>query len=126
VQRYTYYERQLGKKPDEIAKAIPQLSELDKDSLAKMKFAMQEPALLPREIEVDIAQDLGESGGKILNSYEQDESRSLKDAQQLQERGAMLNMFAKFLALIPEFGAQGQPMGVGAVIQFGGVPSSNS
>ena len=120
VQRYTYYERQLGKKPDEIAKAIPQLDDLDKDSLAKMKFAMQEPALLPREIEVDIAQDLGESGGKIMSTYERDEFLRLKEAQQLQEQGAILNMFAKFLALIPEFGAQGQPMGVGAAIQFGG------
>ena len=33
VQRYTYYERQLGKKAEEIEKAIPELDELDKDSL---------------------------------------------------------------------------------------------
>ena len=58
VQRYTYYERQLGKKAEEIEQAIPELGELDKDSLEKMKFAMQEPAVELREIEVDIAQDL--------------------------------------------------------------------
>lgn len=29
-------------------------------------------------------------------------------------------MIAKFLSLIPELGAQAQPMGVGAAIQFGG------
>jgi hypothetical protein len=29
-------------------------------------------------------------------------------------------MLAKFLSLIPEFGAQAQPMGVGAAVQFGG------
>ena len=62
VQRYSFYERQLGKKADEIEKAIPELGELDKDSLAKMKFAMQEPAMALREIEVDIAQDLGRIG----------------------------------------------------------------
>ena len=58
VQRYTYYERQLGKKADDIEKAIPDLGELDKDSLDKMKFAMKEPEVALREIEVDIAQDL--------------------------------------------------------------------
>ena len=55
MQRYTYYERQLGKKADEIEKAIPELGELDKDSLDKMKFAMKEPEVALREIEVDIA-----------------------------------------------------------------------
>ena len=49
VQRYTYYERQLGKKADEIEKAIPELDELDTDSLAKMKFAMTEPEVAPRD-----------------------------------------------------------------------------
>ena len=63
VQRYTYYERQLGKKADEIEKAIPELGELDKDSLDKMKFAMKEPEMALREIEVDIAQDLAASSG---------------------------------------------------------------
>ena len=37
-------------------------SELDKDSLDKMKFAMKEPEVALREIEVDIAQDLGGVG----------------------------------------------------------------
>ncbi len=120
VQRYTYYERQLDKKPDEIEKAIPVLNELDKDSLDKMKFAMQEPAVGLREIDVDIARDLGESGGRIASSHEREELLRLKTAQQLQEEGASLNMIAKFLSLIPEFGAQAEPMGVGAAIQFGG------
>lgn len=120
VQRYTYYERQLGKKPDEIQRAIPALGELDRDSLAKMKLAMREPDVGLREIEVDIAQDLGESGGTIISSHERDEFLRLKTAQGLQEQGAALNLIAKFLSLIPEIGAQGQPMGVGAAIQFGG------
>jgi hypothetical protein len=120
VQRYTFYELQLGKKLDEIAQAIPQLGELDKDSLAKMKFAMQEPEAGLREIEVDIAQDLTESGGKIVSSHERQEFLQLKTAQQLQEEGANLNLIAKFLSLIPEFGAQAEPMGVGAALQFGG------
>jgi hypothetical protein len=120
VQRYTYYERQLGKQPDEIEKAIPELKELDKDSLSKMKFAMLEPGVSLREIEVDIVQNLDESEGKIMSSYEQQEFLRLKAAQKLQEDSASFNMFAKFLSLIPEMGAQAQPIGVGAAIQFGG------
>jgi hypothetical protein len=66
VLRFTYYERQLGKEADEVEKAIPELGELDKDSLDKMKFAMKEPEVVTRAIDVDIAQNLGESGGKIV------------------------------------------------------------
>lgn len=73
VQRYTYYERQLGKKADEVDKKVEEpkqaLGELDRDSLGKMEFTMEEPAtedLEPRDVEVDIAQDLGASGGKII------------------------------------------------------------
>lgn len=120
VQRYTYYERQLGKKPDEIEQAIPELGELDEESLAKMNLAADEPSLGLREIEVDIAQDLGESGGRIISSHERDEFLRLKLAQDLQEEAACLNLIAKFLSLIPELGAQAQPMGVGAATQFGG------
>ena len=67
VQRYTYFERQLGKKTDEIAKAIPELGELDKDSLDKMKFAMKEPEVGLREIEVDIATDVAAEAAQTLN-----------------------------------------------------------
>ena len=53
MQRYTYYERQLGKKPDEIEKAIPEFGEMsqdDKDSLAKMNLTTMEPEVgLPRD-----------------------------------------------------------------------------
>lgn len=121
VQRYTYYERQLGKKTDEVEKAIPELGELDKESLAKMKFAMKEPEMGLREIEVDIAQDLGEEdGGKIISSHEQQEFASLDSATKLRQEAANLDMIAKLLSLIPEFEAEALPMGVGAAIQFGG------
>jgi Tc toxin complex TcA C-terminal TcB-binding domain len=120
VQRYTYYERQLGKELDEIEKTIPELEELDKESLNKMKFAMQEPGVGLRESEVDIASDLGASGGKIVSSHEQQEFKSLENASKLRQEAANLDMIAKFLSLIPEMGAQAQPMGVGAAIQFGG------
>ena len=120
VQRYTYYERQLGKKPDEIAKAIPQLSELDKDSLAKMKFAMQEPALLPREIEVDIAQDLDESGGKIVSSYEAIEMQKLAGARDLQDAVQYIQLGGQAISLLPQFGIKFHFWGLGGDASYGG------
>jgi hypothetical protein len=118
AERYVYYERQLGKKDNQIQ--LPQLDALDIDGLNKLKFRASEPQVGLRAIDIDIAQDLGSSGGNIVSSHEQEEFLRLETAQQLQEEGANLNMLAKFLSLIPEFGAQAQPMGVGAAIQFGG------
>ena len=124
VQRYTYYERQLGKEAEEIKNAIPELGELDKDSLNKMKFAMQEQSVALREIEVDIAQDLGTSGGKILNTHELRELNQLEDARAMQESAALLDLIGKELSLIPQFGAKMQPMGGGGDATFGGVQLS--
>lgn len=126
VQRYTYYERKLGKKPDEIEKAIPQLGELDQDSLAKMKFAMQEPALLPREIEVDIATDAfaqaaqALNGGRLLSSHEVRESLLLEGAQLASDIANVLNTISSAIHVIPEVKIHGQPMGVGGTAETGG------
>jgi hypothetical protein len=122
VQRYTYYERQLGKKPDEIEKAIPVLSELDKDSLDKMKFAMQEPAVGLRDIEVDISGDLlGRTGGHVISSHEANEITLLDVAQALQDAAAASDVTASILAAIPSIGVHATPIGVGAKAEFGGM-----
>lgn len=101
VQRYTYYEQQLGKKAEEIA--IPELDELDKDSLDKMRFAMKEPEMELPEIEVDIAQDLGGSGGKIVSSYEEEELSKSKLARNIQDLTKLLRLAAQGASLIPDF-----------------------
>jgi hypothetical protein len=120
VQRYTYYERQLGKKADEIEKAIPALGDLDADSLEKMKFAMKELEVGLRDIEVDIAQDLGDSGGRIASSHEAQEMKKLGEAQGKQESAGTLDKIGGGLAIIPSFGAHFQPFGPGGSISFGG------
>lgn len=120
VQRYTYYERQLGRKAEEIVQSIPQLGDLDQESLDKMKFAMKEPELAPREIEVDIAQNLNESGGRVISSHEEQEMLKLKEARDEQDTAATLDKIAGVLAIIPTFGAHIQPMGPGGSISFGG------
>ena len=121
VQRYTYYERQLGKKPDEIEKAIPDLGELDKDSLDKMKFAMKEEKVGLREIEVDIAQGAeGIAGGKLLSSHEVRESWLLEGAQLSSDIANIMNFASSIAHVVPTFKVHVQPMGVGTTVEYGG------
>ena len=120
VQRYSYYELQLGKKTDEIEEAIPELGELIRGEDDKIIFPTEEREVAPRDIEVDIVQDLEASGGKIVSSHEKQEFGSLESATELRQEAADLDMIAQSLSMIPEFGAQMQPMGAGAAIQFGG------
>ena len=120
VQRYTYYERQLGRKADEIEKSIPDLSDLDKESLDKMKLAVQEPGMGLREIEVDIAQDLGDSGGKIVSSHEAKELSASHSARDWQVRASTTATIASLSHYVPKFGVDAKPLGVGMHIEFGG------
>ena len=126
VQRYSYYERQLGRKAEEIEKGIPQLTELDKDSLYKMKFAMKEPELGLREIDVDIATDVAAqaaqalNGGKIQSSHEVRESLLLEGAQLSSDIANILNTISSAIHVIPEFKIHVQPMGVGGTAETGG------
>ena len=124
VQRYTYYERQLGRKPDEIGQsiedAIQALGDLDDQRFQKMQLSMDEPEIPPREIEVDIARDLEDSGGKIISSYESKEMEKLEEARDKQNSAATLDKVAGGLAIVPNFGAEFEPLGVGGSIYFGG------
>ncbi len=120
VQRYTYHERQLGKEADEIEKAIPALAELDTESLRKMRFAMQEPEVALRDIETDIAQDLGTSGGRIVSSHERNEVAKLADAQGLKEDASAKQQIGAGLSLLPELSVAFQFWGIGGNLQFGG------
>jgi hypothetical protein len=122
VQRYTYYERQLGKKPDELA--IPELDELDKASLDKMRFSMNEPEVGLREIEVDIAQDLGDSEGKIISSYEQRELEKLKDGQSQYDKARWAKRAAQIARLVPDFSFHAHYWGIGGAYTYGGTATS--
>ena len=135
VQRYTYYERQLGKKPEEIQKSIPELDELNKDSLDTMKFAMTEPEVALREIGIDIAASgagtvgsatfglLGAGdivGGKKLNSHEAEELNKLELAHALPEAAKALQSMGEALSHIPDFPINLHFWGLGGTIVLGG------
>ena len=120
VQRYTHYERMLGKKDADIT--IPELDALDTDALAAMSpiFSVAEPSIAPRDIEIDIASDLGASGGKIMSSFEADEIDSLGTAQIFTTVAGAHDAVGAGLATIPQFEIAAKPMGAGAGATFGG------
>ncbi|MFC0708304.1 hypothetical protein [Azorhizophilus paspali] len=126
VQRYSYYEQQLGKKADEIKKAIPALGDLDAESLGKMKFAMTEPEITLHDIEIDIATDAFAQaaqflmGGKLLSSHEVRETLFLEGAQIASDSGSALNVVSSIAAVVPQFEASAEPLGVGGATNVGG------
>lgn len=124
AQRYTYYERQLGKKAEEIQ--IPELNELDQESLEKMSFSVEEPKVEGREIEIDIATGITAqaaqilNGGKILSSYEVAESLLLENAQISSDIANILSFAGSMGHLVPTAKVHVQPWGVGTTIEYGG------
>lgn len=126
VQRYTYYERQLGKEDSEIQQSIPELEDLDKDSFQRLSFAKSEPEIALREIEVDIAADDAAqfaknlSGGKILSSHEAQEAILLETAQLSSDIANVLNVASSAAHFVPEFKIHVQPVGVGSTVEYGG------
>jgi len=114
VQRYTYYELQLGKKTDEITKAIPVLDELDKDSLDKMRFVVNETDMVLPKIEVDIA-----PGGRF-SSYEAEELRQSAIARHIQDGVKVTQLLAQSLFMIPDNKVHGHYWGIGGSIRLPG------
>jgi hypothetical protein len=126
VQRYTFFERQLNQSFEEIARSLPELTKLDRDSLYKMRLVAIEPEVTPWSAEPDTASDLGESGGVLMSSREAQELVELRGAQSNQDAAADIDMIAKGLSLIPDFIAAVHPIGIGADVQFGGRALSTS
>ena len=117
VQRYIYYERQLAKQESDVK--IPDLDAADTGGLEKMKFKAGEPEIGLRDIQVDIAQDLGASGGKIMSSHEATEMSLLAAARAMQIGAADLEHIGQALSLIPQIGGKVQPFGGGVDVTFG-------
>ncbi|WP_154178105.1 insecticidal toxin protein [Larkinella terrae] len=122
VQRYVYYERQLGKQESDIT--IPELEGLDAESLAKFKFKAAEPGLERRPVAIDIAQDLGSSGGKMVSSHEAEELEKSGLARDIQDVIKALNLAAQGTSLIPDFGIKLHFWGLGGDMTLGGTKIS--
>ncbi|MCD9025518.1 hypothetical protein [Cohnella silvisoli] len=101
AQRYIYYERMLGKQESDIV--FPEIDALNAELLEKLKFMSDEPDMQRRPVEIDIAKDLGDSGGKIVNRYEAEELEKSGQARDIQDMIKILNLSAQGLSLIPDF-----------------------
>jgi len=112
---YVYYQRLLGKKESEIT--IPKLDPIDVSSLKKMKFNAKEPAVAPQSIDVDIAQDLSASGGKMISSYEAEEMSNLSTAHTIQMGAHVAKVLASALKPIPDPVINLEFWGIGGTIK---------
>ena len=118
VQRYTYYERLLGKEESEIK--VPELEALDTQELAKMRkaFRISEPVVLPKPIGIDISSD--GAGGKKISSHEAEELEKLRLARYFSWLASGINATGAILASFPNLSTHVQPMGCGVSVKFGG------
>ncbi len=119
VQRYTYYERLLGKKESDVQ--VPALDALDTAGLDDMRFRATEPAVGLRPIKVDIVEAIqGLPGGVTISSHEAAELALMEAANTLQTAAGVLDAAAGPLGLIPQFHVRVTPWGIGAGGTFGG------
>lgn len=127
VQRYSYYQKLLGRSDSQIASSLPQLDALDVGSLESLNFTQSDPSSEPQmsldPINPDIAKDsTSVSDGEIrtLNNKEVEELHNLDTAHFFQETASIVNALGAGLALIPQSKVHIQPMGCGATVEFGG------
>ncbi|HYC29964.1 MAG TPA: hypothetical protein VEB42_14125, partial [Chitinophagaceae bacterium] len=119
VERYRYYERQLGKKDNEIT--LPELAELDADGLLQnFKFSAKEPAVKKRDIDITLSTSLGTEGGQKISVSEATELKKLQEAREQQEEASVKERIGAGLSLIPELGVDFHFWGMGGHVSFGG------
>jgi hypothetical protein len=119
AQRYVYYERLLGRSQGDIS--LPGLDALDTDSLKKFKLKATEPTVAPRDVPVDIAQGAeGLAGGHRISSHERQELEKMSSSQTASDAAVALDTLAAVYRLIPEFGIDALPFGIGGEARFGG------
>lgn len=130
VQRYTYYQQLLGRKVADIAKSIPQLADLDSGGLQQFNFSQSgetgEPVWTFDTVDVDVSSSAPVSDGNIqtLSSHELQELSLIKGAEIAGGIASGLSAVSAVVGAIPQFDADGEPMGVGVTVSEGGIQVS--
>lgn len=115
VDKYVYYERQLGRDEKEIRGSLPTISELSKDerkALADMDLTVTESSGTRRRIDLHPSDD-PERGFRV-NTWERDEMDQLGVARTIGDVLRALKLGAQGLALVPDFHAKLAFWGIGA------------
>ena len=77
---------------------VRSLDAIDRQTLEDLKFKADEPEMPTRTIDIDIAKDLGSSGGRLMSSYEAQELSSLEEAHGYQEASGIIENIGGYLA----------------------------
>lgn len=127
TQRYSYYQKLLGRTDAQITSSIPQLTGLEKGSLQNLNFAQadgaSEPHLALDPISPDISKDATKvSDGEIstITNKEVAELQKLQAARDKQSSAADSDGLAGTLGFIPDISINLEPLGVGASTTLGG------
>src|SRR5262249_32633410 len=116
--------RLLGAKESDIK--LPELDALDTGGLDAGKFKASEPEVPMPDVPIDIAQDLGASGGKLVSSHEAEDLDKLDTAHGIQETVRLAKLSAGGIALVPDFAANLHFWGIGATTKLvGGTTLAN-
>lgn len=132
VSKYVFYERQLGVAEAEARAAIPLLDDLDRAMLEKMRFRQSEPALGPRQLDIDIASDFFAdvagvlTGGHLLSSHEVRATLLLETAQLTTDVANVLSTIGSAVSHVPDFEGNVEPFGGGASVSYGGKNLANA
>lgn len=135
-ERYTYYQKLLGRSDTDIQNALPgDLDAVDQSGLGSLNFTQLDASSEPladasgqakmtfAPINPDISKDTTSVSDGQLNSlinHEVEELNKLELARDFRLTASGINTVAAILALIPKFKGHVQPMGCGATIEFGG------
>jgi hypothetical protein len=127
IQRYSYYQKLLGRTEAQIQVSIPLLDALDTASLQNLNFSQTDPGSEPQmsldPINPDISQDstsVSDGGIQTLSNHEVEELNKLEVSHDFQIAASVSEGIGSGLALIPQFKAHAQPMGCGLTVDFGG------
>lgn len=127
VQRYSYYQKLLGRTDAQITSSVPVLSDLDLAGLLNLNFTQtatdSEPMMGFDSINPDITADsITVSDGEVrtITTHEAAELSRLESGRDAQVTAGGLEALGSVLAILPQFGVNFQPVGVGATTGFGG------
>lgn len=127
VQKYSYYQKLLGRTDSQIQSSVPDLSDLDLPGLESFNFTQSdmtsEPQMALDPITPDISQDstsVSDGEVKSLSNNEVEELNKLSNAHDCEITANVIYGIGAILALLPQFKGHVQPMGCGATIDFGG------
>ncbi|ULL16716.1 insecticidal toxin protein [Paenibacillus sp. H1-7] len=118
-ERYIYLELLLGNKREDIEKKLPQLVPIEATQEGYIRNE-QDPEYGRRDVRIDNAEDLSESGGTIVSRREMEELEKLSTARMLYEFSKLALTAAPAASNIPDFNFDFHFWGIGGHATIGG------